>query len=656
MVTLGIDIETYSPAELGDTGVYPYAEHPAFEILLFGYAFDSEPVRVIDLKRGEALPERVMDALYSHSVIKTAYNALFERVCINRYLRDAGRPHTPVAQWLCTMAEAGRAGLPMSLGETARALSLDERKMDAGKALVRYFSLPCRPTKTNGGRTRNLPEHDPAKWELYRQYNAQDVEVERAIRKQLQGLQRPAPFEEMQLYVLDQMINDRGIRIDLPFVEKAIALDAACRERLLNEARELTGLDNPNSTVQMKAYIEKSSGREIESLNRGAVGEMLEDAGTDDATRRALELRSGLSRTSVKKYEAMRQAVRRDGRIGGLFQFYGANRTGRWSGRLVQLQNLPQNHLQDLELARELVRTNDGELLEILFGDVPDTLSQLVRTAFVPEPGYLFTVADFSAIEARVIAWLAGEEWRLDVFRSHGKIYEASASQMFGVPVEEITKGSLLRQKGKVAELALGYQGGANALVSMGALKMGLKEDELPALVSAWRTANPAIVRLWDTVNRAAMQAVERQSSARIFRDVTFRYSPGMLYVDLPSGRSLAYVHPRIGENRFGGRAILYEGMDQTTRKWGAQETYGGKLVENCVQAIARDCLAEAMLRLHGAGYRIVMHVHDEVVIEHPEAEDCREEACSIMCEPIPWAEGLPLRAEGFTAGYYRKG
>jgi DNA polymerase len=649
MVTLGIDIETYSPAELTETGVYPYAEHAEFEILLFGYAVNDGQVRMIDLARGERLPREIAGALTDPEVLKTAYNAQFERVC----LRCGLGIDVPPEQWECTMVKAAMLGLPFGLAQVSAALGLDEQKMAEGRALIRYFSMPCRPTGANGGRTRNLPEHAPEKWEIFKEYCARDVETERAVRKRIGGFETPE--KEKRLYALDQRINDRGVHVDTAFARQAIRIDGAYREKTLAAAAALTGLENPNSVSQLKAWMEEQTGESVETLSRAKLPDMLA-AAPSETVREMLRLRQALSKTSTKKYGAMLKAARDgDRRAGGLMQFYGANRTGRWAGRLVQVQNLPRNGIADLDLARQTVAEGDGEMLEMLYGDVPGTLSQLVRTAFTAPAGRLLTVADYSAIEARVVAWLAGEKWRLDVFASHGKIYEASAAQMFGVPVETVTKDSPLRQKGKVAELALGYQGGPNALVSMGALGMGLREEELQSLVDAWRAANPAIVRLWRTVNDAAMLAVGERTNAQINRNILIRYAAGSLYVDLPSGRSLVYVRPRIGQNRFGSRAILYEGMEQATRKWGVQETYGGKIVENMVQAIARDCLAEAMLRLDSAGYGIVMHVHDEVVIEHEEDVDCLEEVCAIMGEPMPWAQSLPLRAEGSTGRYYRK-
>ncbi len=648
MKTLAIDIETYSPEDLKKAGVYRYAESPDFEILLFAYAFDNEPVTVVSLGAGETLPDDISKALLDPSILKTAFNANFEITCISSYL---GKP-LPVEQWECTMIRAAMCGLPLSLDAVSKVLGLTEEKMQAGKALINYFSKPCKPTKANGGRTRNLPHHDPDKWELFRKYCAQDVEVERAIRKKLEFL--VIPPAEKKLWVLDQEINRRGVLVDRKLIENAISMDAVCRERLTSRSAQITGLDNPNSAVQLKQWLTDETGEAIENISKESIKELIEKV-DNETIRVVLRNRQEASKTSVKKYAAMRGAVCRNGRVHGMLQFYGANRTGRWAGRLVQLHNLPQNHLNDLDLARETVLSGDLDLLQLLFGNVPDTLSQLIRTAFVAPDGYRFIVADFSAIEARVIAWLAGEVWRLDVFRTHGKIYEASASQMFNVPIEQITKGSPLRQKGKVAELALGYQGGPGALVQMGALKMGLAEEELPDLVDAWREANPAIVRLWGDVGRAAIRAVRDGGGYVVRGGVKFVKRGAFLCIDLPSGRTLYYVRPRLAINRFGSQSLQYEGMDQTTKRWGYQDTYGGKLVENIVQAIARDCLAVAMRRLEKASYRIVMHVHDEVILEMPKGAGCLAEATEIMGRPISWASGLSLRAEGYETSYYKK-
>lgn len=652
---LAIDIETYSPVDLKESGLYAYTDHPEFEVLLFAYAFDKDPVRVVDLALFEDIPQDVFLALHDSNVLKTAHNANFERVCLSRHFGT----NLPIDQWECTMVKSAMLGLPFSLAEVGKVLKIDQEKMTEGKALIRYFSMPCKPTKANGMRTRNLPEHDLEKWNTYKLYNGRDVEAEREIREKTAFFK--IPEGERELYVLDQMINDRGVMVDLQFVNNAIEMDATYKERLTVEMTELTNLNNPNSVSQLKAWIADETGKDVTNLTKEAILTMLKTTPSDEVTR-VLRNRQEMAKTSVKKYNAMAAAVCSDGRIRGLLQFYGANRTGRWAGRLVQVQNLPQNHLFDLDLARELVRDNDLEMLEMLFGNVPDTLSQLIRTAFVAMPGNTFLVADFSAIEARVIAWLAGEKWRLDVFATHGKIYEASASQMFKVPIEEVTKGSSLRQKGKVSELALGYQGGPGALTQMGALKMGLQEekmglqeDELQGLVDAWRAANPNIVRLWKTVDDAAKESVKNQALVTINHGIKFDCRAEVLFIELPSGRKLSYIHPRLGKNRFDSASLIYEGMNQTTKQWCDQETYGGKLVENIVQAIARDCLAYAMINLDKAGYQIVMHVHDEAIIEIEEEKANLDDVCKIMGQSIPWAKGLLLRADGYSTKYYRK-
>lgn len=646
MAILSIDIETYSGVDLTKSGVYAYTEAPDFEILLFGYAFDDGPVEIVDLASGEGLPAEVFEALTDPTTIKTAFNANFERTCLAKHFNKP----MPPEQWRCTQAHALTLGLPIRLEDVAKALKLKHQKDNAGKALIRYFSIPCKPTKANGRRTRNLPEHASEKWEQFKAYCRQDVEVERAIRERL--LQYP--MQEQKLWELDQRINDTGVRIDPVLVKNAIACDTIYQEKLLAEATRLTGLDNPNSVSQLKKWLKEAVDLEVESLNKESVPELLKQT-KSNTVKRVLELRQELAKTSVKKYQAMERAKCRDDRIRGLLQFYGANRTGRWAGRLVQVQNLPKNKLKDLDLARNLLLTGQYDALELLFDSVPVVLSQLIRTAFIPSPGCRFVVADFSAIEARVIAWLAGEKWRMDVFNSHGKIYEASAAQMFKVPVESITKGNPLRQKGKIAELALGYQGSKGALITMGALNMGLTEEELPGLVTTWRQANPAIVRLWQDVENAALTAVREKRPVLIQYGVVFTYESGILFIRLPSGRRLAYVKPKIEvEERFNKKGLTYEGYEQG--KWSRLKTYGGKLVENIVQATARDCLAEAMLLLDAAGYRIVMHVHDEVVMEVPNNDPhALEDACEIMGQPIDWAPGLPLRADGFECNYYRK-
>ncbi len=649
MTILSIDIETYSSVDLAKCGVYTYTEAEDFEILLFGYAFDDEPVQVVDLASGEPLPHHVLQALTDPNVIKTAFNANFERTCIAKHFGY----RMPPWQWRCTQVHALTLGLPIHLEGVAKAMKLKQQKDTAGKLLIRYFSMPCKPTKANGRRTRNLPEHAPEKWEQFKTYCRKDVEVEREIRKALERF--PVPPIEQRLWELDQKINDYGVQIDPDLVTNAITCDTQYQERLIKEAARLTGLDNPKSVVQLKTWLLEAEGLEVESLNKESVPELLKQT-ESDTVKRVLELRQEMAKTSVKKYQAMDRARCQDNRIRGLLQFYGANRTGRWAGRLVQVQNLPKNDLPDLDLARQLLIAGEYETLELLYESVPAVLSQLIRTAFVPAEGRRFIVADFSAIEARVVAWYAGEKWRLDVFNTHGKIYEASAAAMFKVPIETITKGNPLRQKGKIAELALGYQGGVGALINMGALKMGLKEEELPELVNTWRQANPAIVQFWYDVERAAIEAVRDKTAVHLHHGLVFSYESGILFIRLPSGRRLAYVRPRIEtDERFGKPALTYEGAEQGTKQWGRINTYGGKLVENIVQATARDCLAEAMLRLDAAGYKIVMHVHDEVVLEMPHSTGSLEEVCEIMSQPIKWAPGLPLQADGFECDYYKK-
>ncbi|MGF7049127.1 DNA polymerase [Paenibacillus sp. DS2015] len=646
MTVLQIDIETYSSVDLLKSGVYPYVEAPDFEILIFAYAFDDEPVKVVDLLDFEEIPQEVMDALEDPEILKTAFNANFERTCI---AKQFGSPMPP-EQWRCTAVHALNLGLPGHLDGVSKVLKVDHQKDAAGKALIKYFSVPCKPTKVNGGRTRNLPYHAPEKWQEYKNYCGQDVEAERDVRKRL--LKHPILESEHRLWALDQRINDAGIRLDPLLVERAIECDADFQRRRLEEAKELTGLDNPNSVAQLKTWLEEEEGIQVEALTKDSVPILLEQVKGDRA-RRMLELRQEMSKTSVKKYEAMDRALCSDQRVRGLLQFYGANRTGRWAGRLVQVQNLPQNKLKDLEMARNLLLAGDYELIELLFSSVPGVLSQLIRTAFIPLEGNRFIVSDFSAIEARVIAWLAGETWRLDVFNSHGKIYEASAAQMFHLTLEEITKD--LRSKGKIAELALGYGGGVGALEAMGALKMGLIEDELLPLVKTWRFANPHITQLWWDVDRAAMTAVEDRTLVKLQFGLSFKYDSGYLFIKLPSGRRLAYVNPQIKEGKFGKPALTYDGVDQTKKTWGRIDTYGPKLVENIVQAIARDCLAESMIRLDVSGYKTRMHVHDEVIIDEPIENDCMEEITTIMGLPIDWAPGLPLRAEAFETSFYMK-
>ncbi len=641
---LGIDIETFSDVDLIKCGVYAYADSPAFEVLLFAYCFDGGETRVIDLAQGEVLPEEVAEAVFDGSVVKTAFNANFERTCLSKYF---GR-YLPPDSWHCSAVQAAVLALPRSLEDVGAVLGLDERKMKEGRELIRYFCVPCKPTKANGGRRRNLPCHAPEKWEVFKRYCRRDVDVEKAIRRKLGKF--PIPEGEMEVYRLDQRINDRGVLVDMGLVRQAVRCERLHKEVVTERAYELTGLENPNSVAQLKGWLGEN-GVEAESLSRKAVAELIE--GADGEVEELLRLRLLMAKTSVKKYEAMERSVCSDGRVHGLLQFYGANRTGRWAGRLVQVQNLPQNHLPDLELARGLVREGRFEDVEMFYGSTPEVLSELIRTAFVPEAGCRFVVADFSAIEARVLAWLAGERWRLEVFSSHGKIYEASAAAMFHVSVEEVTKGSPLRQKGKIAELGLGYGGAAGALISMGALDMGLSEDELPSLVAVWRRANPHITQFWWDVDKAAVEAVVKRTRTRAGR-IAFEYRSGILFVMLPSGRRLAYVKPRMGVNRFGREGLTYEGILEN-KKWGRIETYGPKLVENIVQGTARDLLAEAMLRVEKEGYPIVMHCHDEIIAEVPEGTGSVEGMCELMAVCPAWAEGLPLRADGYECGFYQK-
>ena len=643
MRTLSIDIETYSSVDLAKSGVYRYAEAPDFEIILFGYSVDAGPVQVVDLASGEAIPQEIQSAILDSKVIKWAFNAQFERVCLSKYFGVWLEPDS----WRCTMVWSAYLGLPLSLEGAAIITGADKKKLTEGKELIRYFSVPCKATRSNDGRTRNLPEHAPDKWDRFKAYNLRDVEAELSIQAKLQKF--PVPEEEWQNYILDQQINDRGIQLDLELVSKAIQCDEKVREELTSRLKELTELENPNSVAQMKKWLSEN-GLETDSLDKASVKELLKDA--PDHLSEVLELRQLLAKSSVKKYSAMGNVVCADGRARGLLQFYGANRTGRFAGRLIQVQNLPQNHLPDLKQARCLVRGGHYEALELLYDSIPGVLSELIRTAFVPKKGYKFIVADFSAIEARVIAWLAGETWRNEVFATHGKIYEASASQMFRVPIEEITKGSLLRQKGKIAELALGYGGSVGALKAMGALDMGLTEEELKPLVYAWRNSNPNIVRLWWDVDRAVKEAVTERCRTETHR-ISFEYRSGMLLIRLPSGRQLTYVKPRIGINSFGSESVTYEGIG-STKKWERIESYGPKFVENIVQALSRDILCYSMRKLDEKDFDIVMHVHDEVVLEVP-IEISVQDICALMGHTPPWAQGLLLRADGFDCNFYKK-
>jgi DNA polymerase len=643
MRTLSIDIETYSGEDLAKSGVYRYSESPDFEILLLAYAVDDGAVQIIDIASGGKIPGDIRCAITSKSIIKWAFNAQFERVCLSHHLGVWLSPNS----WRCSMVWAATLGLPLSLEGVGTILRLEKQKLKEGKDLVRYFSLPCKPTIVNGGRTRNLPGHAPDKWEAFRSYNIRDVEAELGIKAILSKF--PVPEVEWETYILDQEINDRGIRLDMELVHQAIACDSESRKAHLTEAQSLTGLSNPNSTQQLKRWLSEN-GLTVESLSKSSVTDLIAEANGD--ARLMLLLRRELAKSSVKKYTAMANAICSDGRAHGLLQFYGANRTGRWAGRLIQVQNLPQNHLPDLEQARKLVRDGQFTAIGMLYESVPLVLSELIRTAFVPKEGHRFLVADFSAIEARVIAWLAGEQWRLDVFASHGKIYEASASQMFHVPIDEITKGNPLRQKGKIAELALGYGGSVGALTAMGALAMGVPGEELLPLVKAWRNANPNIVRLWWDVDAAAMKAVRERTEAET-HGIRFSYHSGMLFIRLPSGRRLAYVKPRIEKNRFDKDTVTYEGVGES-RKWQRIESYGPKFVENIVQATARDLLADALRRVNDQGYKIVMHVHDEIVIETL-PDTSLDDLCAAMSETPAWAESLLLRAEGYECDFYKK-
>lgn len=650
---LHIDIETYSEADLKKVGMYKYAQHQSFQVLLIAYAFGNNPVKVLDLTVEMTTDElfeydKVVAALTDPSIIKVAHNAAFERTCLAAaFLMDL-----PASEWECTMIKSAYAGLPLALGNVASVLKLDTQKDLRGLGFIKYFCLPCKPSKANGERTRNLPIHSPEKWEGFKEYCVKDVEVEMAIDKALSWV-KISPFEK-RLWDIDQDINDRGIMLDKRFVKNAISIDIAYREKLMKEAIELTGLDNPNSVAQLSRWFEQETGDEVETLKKADIPVMLQKY--DSPTlQRVLKIRQELSKTSVKKYAAMAHAVCDDGFVRGLLQFYGANRTGRWAGRLVQVQNLPQNHLEDLDMARTLVRDNDAEMLEMCYGNIPDVLSQLIRTAFVAGKGKTLGVSDFSAIEARVLAWIAGEQWRLDVFNTHGKIYEASASAMFSVPIESVTKGSDLRQKGKVSELALGYQGGAGALINMGALNMGLTEEELPELVDAWRAANPAIVAFWAGVQKAAISALNGQPVR--YKGLRFGMEKNNMFIELPSGRRLQYYNARISVGKFGSQAIKYEGMNQTTKQWEWVDTYGGKLTENIVQAIARDCLAEAIVKAYDAGFDIAMHVHDEIVavLDEENGEAKLAELTDLMGVEIEWAKGLPLRGDGYLTKYYKK-
>ena len=645
MRTLSIDIESYSSVDLAKSGVYRYIESSDFEILLFGYSVDGGDIEVIDLASGETLPKEIQSALTDPSIIKWAFNAQFERICLSKWLDLPNGQYLSPKSWRCTMVWSAYMGLPLSLEGSGAVLGLEKQKLSEGKDLIRYFCKPCNPTATNGGRLRNLPIHAPDKWSEFKSYNLRDVEAEIAIQEKLSKF--PVPEEVWNEYHLDQEINDRGVSLDMPFVNEAIKMDTRSRSELLQKMKSLTDLDNPNSVAQMKNWL-SDQGLETDSLGKKVVSELIQTAPPD--LKEVLELRQSVAKSSVKKYSAMENAVCADGRARGMFQFYGANRTGRWAGRIIQLQNLPQNHLPDLEQARALVRCGNFEALEMLYDSIPEVLSELIRTSFIPTAGHKFIVADFSAIEARVIAWLAGEKWRQQVFESGGDIYCASASQMFGVPVEKHGVNGHLRQKGKIAELALGYGGSVGALKAMGALEMGLNEDELQPLVTAWRTTNPNIVRLWWDVDKAAMKAV-RERTVTETHGIRFSYQSGMLFITLPSGRRLSYVKPRIGTNMFGSDCITYEGVGGT-KKWERIDSYGPKFVENIVQATSRDLLCYSMQSLKD--FNIVIHVHDEIVIEAG-MESSIESICNQMSHTPPWAKGLLMRADGYETNFYKK-
>lgn len=652
---LSIDIETYSSVNIGKSGLYKYVQSPDFMILLFAYSRDYEPVQIVDLAQGEMIPADILFALNDPNVIKHAYNAAFEWYCLNKFGKS------PLEQWHCTMLHGLYCGYPAGLEATGKALGLpqEKQKLLTGRRLIKVFCTPTKPSKANGGRTRTWPKHEPEKWKLFKEYCKQDVVTEMEIERRLSGF--PVPEEIQSQWVRDQKQNAFGVALDLELVKGALTVDSTVKEELTAEAKQLTGLANPNSTAQLKPWLEKQLGQPLENLQKDTVADLL--AQTEDSkTKRVLQLRQEMAKTSVKKYAAMDAAVGDDGRIRGLMQFYGANRTGRWAGRLVQLQNLTKNKTDMLDFARELVKGRKTEAIKAIFGNVPDLLSQLIRTCFIAAPGNKIISADFSAIEARVLSWLAQEGWRLEVFATHGKIYEASASAMFGVPIEHIVKGRpeyALRQKGKVAELALGYQGGSGALIQMGALKMGLSEDELPDIVSRWRQSNKRIVDFWYKMENAAISVIREGRPAGVAgmllqRELDLERGQDFFTIQLPSGRKLFYNKPFLAPNQWGNDSLHYYGMNQTTKKWGEQDTYGGKLTENVVQAIARDCLAEALKRLEAAGYQVVFTVHDEAILEVPQSVTV-EEICIIMGQPISWAPGLSLPADGFASAYYKK-
>lgn len=661
---LSIDLETYSSVNLKKAGAQAYIRSPDFEILLFAYSLDGGPVQVIDMAQGEVIPTDILAALTAPEYLKHAYNAAFEWGCLSRYMGQ----ELPPSQWRDTMLHGLYCGYTAGLEATGRALGIpeDKQKLNTGKALIRYFCVPCKPTKANGGRTRNYPHHDPDKWRLFKEYNAQDVEAEMEIARFLSTF--PVPAEVQKQWETDLIINARGVAVDMDFVHGALEMGDTVRTELTDEAVKISGLYNPNSVRQLSQWLSDETGEDVSNLRKETVAEMLARDDNSAEVNRMLEIRQELGKTSTKKYDAIEEAVCADGRVRGLLQFYGANRTGRWAGRLVQVQNLPRTYTEPLELARELVKGRKLDALRVIYGSPNDTLSQLIRTAFVAAPGNVLIDADFSAIEARVISWLAGEEWRLEVFRTHGKIYEASASQMFGVPLERIKKGNpeyALRQRGKVAELALGYQGGVGAMRNMdvGNLLADLSDDEVQEIVNRWRSTNPKIRNMWYDFDSAAAEVIVNGGTVRVrdcvlAREYDCLRGATCMAITLPSGRKLYYIDPAVGENRWGGSSLSYMGMDQTTKKWKRIETYGGKLVENCVQAIARDCLAQAIEYLEAAGLPVVFHVHDEVVIDvAPFGTDAEmlDKVVSIMTRPIPWAQGLPLGADGWVGQFFKK-
>ncbi len=656
MQHLNIDIETRSSVNISKSGAYKYAQSEDFEILLFSYKLNDDPTKIVDLKQGEKIPDNILELLNNQNCIKHAYNAAFEWYCLNQ----AGYT-TSITQWRCTMFHATYLGLPAGLGMTGKAIGIseDKKKLTTGNRLIQYFSVPCKPTKSNGGRTWNDPHHDLDKWKLYRDYNMQDVEAEYTIYQYLKAFEVPA--KEQKLWEMDILMNANGVKVDKLLVDSVLRIDAESTEKLTDEARKITGLDNPNSITQLKSWVESQIDEDLPGLTKDDISDLLSRDNLPLKVKRVLEIRQQLGKTSVSKYAAMENAMCKDDRVRGLLQFYGANRTGRWAGRLVQVQNLPRNYINTLDDARDLAKKGNFEGLKLLYGNVPDILSQLVRTAFITSKDK-FIISDFSAIEARVIAWLAGEEWVNEVFATHGKIYEATASQMFNVPIDKIKKGNpeySLRQRGKVATLALGYQGGESALIAMGADKMGLSSEELTDIKVRWRDANKNIVRLWYAVGDAVIQAMNGNGtqfvqSLEIRREWDMMYGLDFISVKLPSGRKLYYPKPFLQQNKFNKDALHYYGVNQTTKKWEVNSTYGGKLVENIVQAIARDCLAETLIRLYDRNYEVVMHIHDEVVIDAYDDEKL-EDVNNILAEPIPWAPGLILKGAGFETKYYMK-